>query len=133
MISILIGTVAGQERDTGRTPGAVVVNCGGVGYAVVMGARDLKHVTANKPVTIFTRQVWREEKMPLLLGWFHEGARALFDVLLTINGIGPLTAANIAGIYDLDEIRAATAADIAKRVDGVGKTLAARVVEAVKA
>jgi len=51
MISMLIGTVAGQERDRGAKVGALVVNCNGVGYSVFVGKRDRKHVEKHGKVS----------------------------------------------------------------------------------
>lgn len=137
MISMLIGTIAGQERDTvthrGTIAGAVVINCCGVGYGVRLGPKDAKAVAHGKSVTVFCRQVWRENDLPLLFGWFNERDRALFDQLLKINGCGPVTSCNVVDVFDIDELRAADPAAIARRVDGVGKVMAQRIFEAVKA
>jgi Holliday junction DNA helicase RuvA len=137
MISMLFGTIAGQERDTvthrGTVAGAVVVNCGGVGYGVRLGPKDASTVKHGKSVTVFCRQVFRENDLPLLFGWFNERDRALFDSLLKINGCGPVTACNVVDVFDVDELRAADPAAIARRVDGVGKVMAQRIYDAVKA
>lgn len=129
MISMLIGTVAGQERDD-----RLVVDCNGVGYSVAVGKRDRKAVQVyGKRVTIYARQVWSESMGPALFGWLSERDRAFFDRVVKVEGFGPGRAAKVVDALDEDDLRAAietpdAAKTIAKRVDGIGVFLAARLV-----
>jgi len=129
VISMLIGTVAGQERDN-----RLVVNCGGVGYSVHVGKRDRKAVEVHaKAVIVYTRQVWAEALGPSLFGWLSERDRDLFDRLLRVDGIGPSRAAAIVDTVDVDDLDALIVSGdlktIVKRIDGIGPKIAARLVE----
>lgn len=120
MISLLIGTVAGQERDD-----RLVVNCGGVGYAVHVGKRDRKAIEVHgRAVTIYARQVWSETLGPTLFGWVTERDRNFFDRILKVDGIGPKRAAALVDAFDVDDfdslIGTTDVKAIAKRLDGVG-------------
>jgi Holliday junction DNA helicase RuvA len=127
MISMLIGTIAGQERDD-----RLVVNCNGVGYSVAIGKRDRKACEQHgKLVHVYCRQTWAENGASALFGWLTESDRALFDTLLHLDGVGPGRAAKIVDVVDEDELRALCAQGVkavSKRIDGVGPKLAASLV-----
>lgn len=129
MISLLVGTVAGQERDD-----RLVVACGGVGYSVHVGKRDRKAVEVyGKAVTVYARQVWNEALGPSLFGWLNERDRDFFDRLLKVDGIGPKRAVALVDAFDVDDFNEIiTTGDtrvIAKCLDGVG----AKTIEKLKA
>lgn len=121
MLSMIIGTVCGQERN-----GDLVVSAGGVGYSVRVPRRTLDAVGVyGKSVTLYCRQVWSESLGPSLYGWVDEEDRHTFDMLLTIDGVGPVMAARIVGAgLDIEKV---TEKDLTK-IDGVGKIIAGRVV-----
>lgn len=126
---MLIGTIAGQERDD-----RLVVACAGVGYSVTVGKRDRKHVEVpNKAVTIYARQTWDEANGPQLFGWLNERDRALFDRLVKVQGVGPKGASRVVDVFDIDDLLVTSAAEIARRCDGIGKVLAFRIAEALEA
>jgi len=127
MISMLIGTIAGQERDD-----RLVVNCNGVGYSVAIGKRDRAACEQyGKLVHVYCRQTWAEATGPALFGWLSERDRALFDALLKVDNVGPVIAARVVDVVDEDELRAlcAQGADaVKKRLHGVGPKTAPRLV-----
>lgn len=127
MISMLIGTIAGQERDD-----RLVVDCSGVGYSVAIGKRDRKACEVHgKRVHIHCRQVWHEATGPALFGWLSERDRAFFDDLVRLEGIGPARAAAIVDAVDVDDLTALCeqgAKAVSKRLDNVGPKLAERLV-----
>ena len=132
MISILIGTIAGQERD-----GRYVVECGGVGYLVTTCKRDDLHKLAHgRGVTLYVRQVWSETAGPSLYGWLGELDRYFFDRLCKVEGMGPGRAAKVVDVFDLDGIKGAaevlTPKKVALRIDGVGPALATKIVDAFR-
>ena len=120
MISMIIGTVCGQERN-----GDIVVNASGVGYSVRTSRKVLDAVGVyGRTVTLYCRQVWSEALGPSLYGWTDEMDRHTFDLLLTIDGVGPVMASRIVG--GVDHLDVATEKDLMK-IDGVGKIIAGRV------
>ena len=125
MISFLEGDVA--ERSGGR----VVISVGGVGYDVLVPASTLaKLPPIGRPTRIYTRMVVRDDAMTLF-GFANADERELFDLLVTVNGIGPRVALSFLSVLSPDAFRRAVCSgDIGALtvVPGVGKKVAQRVV-----
>ena len=125
MISFLEGEVA--ERSGGR----VVIAVGGVGYDVQVPASTLASLpTVGRRARVHTRMVVRDDAMTLF-GFGSTDERELFDLLVTVNGIGPKVALSFLSVLSPDAFRrAVSAGDVAALtvVPGVGKKVAQRVV-----
>jgi Holliday junction DNA helicase RuvA len=125
VISFLEGEVA--ERAGGR----VVIAVGGVGYEVQVPASTLAALPpVGRPARIHTRMIVRDDAMTLF-GFGGVDERELFDLLVTVNGIGPKVALSFLSVLSPDAFRrAVSAADVAALtvVPGVGKKVAQRVV-----
>lgn len=125
MISFLEGEVA--ERSGAR----VVIAVGGVGYDVQVPASTAARLPAlGRRARVFTRMVVRDDAMTLF-GFGSPEERELFDLLVTVNGIGPKVALSFLSVLTPDAFRRAVAAgDLAALtlVPGVGKKVAQRVV-----
>lgn len=125
MISFLEGDVA--ERSGGR----VVISVGGVGYDVLVPVSTLaKLPPVGRPTRIYTRMIVRDDAMTLF-GFANVDERELFDLLVTVNGIGPKVALSFLSVLSPDAFRrAVSSGDIGALtvVPGVGRKVAQRVV-----
>jgi Holliday junction DNA helicase RuvA len=125
VISFLEGEVA--ERSGGR----VVIAVGGVGYDVQVPASTLASLPpVGRRARVHTRMVVRDDAMTLF-GFGSTDERELFDLLVTVNGIGPKVALSFLSVLSPDALRrAVSAGDVAALtvVPGVGKKVAQRVV-----
>lgn len=125
MISFLEGDVA--ERSGTR----VVISVGGVGYDVQVPASILaKLPPVGRPARVYTRLVVRDDAMTLF-GFANVDERELFDLLVTVSGIGPKAALSFLSVLSPDAFRrAVSSGDIGALtvVPGVGKKVAQRVV-----
>ena len=125
MISFLEGEVA--ERAGGR----VVIAVNGVGYDVQVPVSTLAALpTVGRTARIHTRMVVRDDAMTLF-GFGSVDERELFDLLVTVNGVGPKVALSFLSVLTPDAFRrAVTSGDVAALtvVPGVGKKVAQRVV-----
>ena len=125
MISFLEGEVA--ERAGGR----VVIAVGGVGYEVQVPASTLASLPPiGRRARVHTRMVVRDDAMTLF-GFGAADERELFDLLVTVNGVGPKVALSFLSVLTPDAFRrAVSAGDVAALtvVPGVGKKVAQRVV-----
>lgn len=124
MIAHLRGTLA--ERN----PEAVVVDVGGVGYAVTVTAdaqRALPSVGADVKLFIYTHAV---QDGPLALyGFVDPDERRLFEALLSVQGVGPKVAvAILSGLPTGELVRAIAGQDVARltQIRGVGRKTAER-------
>jgi Holliday junction DNA helicase RuvA len=114
-----------------RSPGRVVISVGGVGYEVAVPASTAAELPAvGKRTRLFTRMHVRDDAM-LLFGFSSQDERSLFDLLVTVNGVGPKVAMSFLSVLTPDALRrAVVTGDVAALtvVPGVGKKGAQRVV-----
>lgn len=125
MIAFLEGEVA--DKSAGR----VVIAAGGIGYDVQVPASTLARLPAvGRPARVHTRMVVRADGMTLY-GFSSTDERELFDLLVTVTGIGPKVALAFLSVLSPDAMRRAVrSGDLAALmvVPGVGKKVAQRVV-----
>ena len=125
MISFLEGEVV--ERAGGR----VVIAVGGVGYEIQVPASTLASLPpVGKRARVHTRMIVRDDAMTLF-GFGSPEERELFDLLVTVNGVGPKVALSFVSVLTPDAFRrAVSAGDVAALtvVPGVGRKVAQRVV-----
>lgn len=125
MISFLDGELA--ERSGAR----VVISVGGVGYEVQVPASTFADLPpVGRRVRLFTRMVVRDDAM-ILFGFASPAQRELFDLLVTVTGVGPRLALSFLSVLSPEAFRRAVAAgDLAALtlVPGVGKKVAQRVI-----
>jgi Holliday junction DNA helicase RuvA len=125
VIAFLEGTVV--EKTVGRA----VLSVGGVGYDVHVPASTLAKLPAvGKAASVHTRMVVRDDGITLF-GFASADERELFDLFVTVTGVGPKVALSFLSVLSAAALRrAVTAGDVAALtiVPGVGKKVAQRVV-----
>ena len=113
-----------------KHPTHVVVECGGVGYYVAISLTTFDQIGDDELVKIHTHMVVREDAQ-LLYGFATESERALFLLLLGVNGVGANTARLILSAMDSDTAASAISSgdvDAMKRVKGIGAKTAQRII-----
>ncbi len=124
MIAHVFGTVAEKFG------GAVIVDVAGVGYEVNVAGGDYDSVALNQQVKFYTYHHIREQSQELF-GFSSLAAKKLFEMLITVQGVGPKAALAILGLDEAEHVRNAIAnADSAylAKATGVGKKTAERIV-----
>lgn len=118
-----------------RTPGFVVIECGGVGYKCstsLLSLRDLPDV--GKEARLFTHMVVREDAVELY-GFSTTEERECFIMLTGVSGVGAKLGIAILSEYTPEQVAVSIASDDAKsltRASGVGNKLAQRIVLELK-
>jgi Holliday junction DNA helicase RuvA len=125
MISFLEGELAARRGST------IVVAVGGVGYEVQVPASTFgKLPPVGKRTKVHTRMVARDD-VTTLYGFCSTAERELFDLLITVTGVGPKMALAFLSALTPETLRrAVSSGDVAALtvVPGVGKKVAQRVV-----
>jgi Holliday junction DNA helicase RuvA len=106
------------------------VDVGGVGYLLTVPLSSYERFPSEGEVVAFTHLYVREDVLRLY-GFSTRDERKLFELLMTVTGIGPTVALGIVGRVTLDDFRGLVVGeDIAglTRMKGVGKKLAQRIV-----
>jgi Holliday junction DNA helicase RuvA len=107
-----------------------VVEVGGVGLAVHATPGTLARLRRGEPARLTTALIVREDSLTLY-GFADRAERELFDLLLTVSGVGPRIALATLAVLDPETVRRALAdGDLATltRVPGIGRKGAERLV-----
>ncbi len=123
MIARLRGWVI--EKDLTR----IVIDVAGVGYEVQMPLSDASELALNAEADIYTYFQVREQSQELY-GFLTPASKALFQLLITVQGVGPKAALAILSVGQFENVRSAIARSDSKYIQqahGVGKKTAERV------
>ena len=129
MFAFLRGVVAR------KTLNRVALDVGGVGFDVLVPADVHRRLTVNAEATLLTYCHIREDVFQLF-GFLREEEKALFEMLLGINGVGPKVALAILSAMSVQQFGQAvhdSNVTAFTKVTGVGKKTAQRVVLEMKA
>jgi len=125
MIAQLEGKIVGIRGNS------VILMVGGVGYRVAVSAYTLGKVAGKQDQILFHIHTHAREDMLALFGFLNEEELTMFELLISISGIGPKVALSILSIADVKTICTAIVnkdPSILTRVSGVGKKTAERVI-----
>jgi holliday junction DNA helicase RuvA len=128
MIAQLTGTVRHLTTEK------LVLEVGGVGYALSITPRTSMQITMGSVVTLSTTLVVREDSMTLF-GFLDSHDRDIYETLQTVSGIGPKVALAITGALTPSDLAQAIASeDIAaiEKVPGIGRKGAQRLILELK-
>lgn len=109
---------------------SIVVDVNGVGYEVMVPLSDYDDAKLGEEKKFFTYHAVRENAEELY-GFSSLTAKRLFELLISVQGIGPKAGIAILSLSDAEEVRNAIAnADSAfiSKASGVGKKSAERVI-----
>lgn len=122
MISRVLGTVAQVGVDD------VVVVYGGLGFKVFIVPPLASELHKGEEVELYTHLIVREDALTLY-GFKTEEERKVFEILMSVTGIGPRIGLAALSVFSPNDLRRAVAdQDTAtlSRIPGVGKKVASR-------
>jgi Holliday junction DNA helicase RuvA len=126
MYDFFRGTVANLDAH-----GNLSLEVGGVGYRLRISEQTRRAIPLDgSSVVVHARLVVREDDL-LLFGFADPAERAAFDLLLSVQGVGPAVALAVLSALSVDALRQALLArDVAalRKVKGVGPKSAERLV-----
>ncbi len=125
MIARLRGTVESISKDS------IIVSVGGVGFRVHASAAARTALDGiGQPAELYTHLHVRENELALY-GFASEEELALFDMLLSVSGVGPKVALAVLASGPPETLRSAIAneqANVLTRVPGVGTRTAKAII-----
>lgn len=124
MIAHVAGVVAEKFNSS------VIVDVHGVGYEVAVALGDFEKALLNESVKFHTYHHIREQSQELF-GFTSLAAKKLFEMLITVQGVGPKAALAILSLGESEVVRNAIAsgdAAFVTKATGVGKRIAERVI-----
>ena len=124
MIAHVSGVVAEKFGN------AIIVDVNGVGYEVQVAVGDFDNSVLGEQVKFHTYHHIREQSQELF-GFSSLAAKKLFELLITVQGVGPKAALSILSLGDSEQVRNAVAnsdSTFITRASGIGKRIAERIV-----
>ncbi len=128
----MISHIKGRIEEIGVDH--IVIDVQGVGFLIFMPARDIAETgRSGEEVRIYTEMVVREDFLGLY-GFSTQFGRQMFNLLCTVNGIGPRIAMSVLSGSSPEKIAMAISIGDPKGViaPGVGKKLADRLILELK-
>ena len=121
---------------TELNPALAVIEAAGVGYAIniALPTYSILQPLENKETKLYITEIIREDTHDLF-GFPTKGERALFELLMTVSGIGANTARMILSAFSAGEVRQIIATGNARQlsqVKGLGPKTAQRVIVDLK-
>lgn len=128
----MIGSLRGRLLEI--QPASVLLEVGGVGYAVRLAPSVVASLRSGSEAFFYTHHHVREDSEELF-GFLTQQDQRLFEQLLAVSGVGPKSAMTILSVGSADAVRVAImAGDLATltSVPGVGKKTAQKIVLELK-
>ena len=121
---------------TELNPAEAVVEAAGVGYslAITLPTYSALVGSENKEVKLFVTEIIREDTHEIY-GFYERKERQLFEMLMTVSGVGAATARMIMSAFQAEELRMLIATGNAKamaKVKGLGPKTAQRIIVDLK-
>lgn len=129
MISFLRGVVAFKTTQSAD------LDVHGVGYLLHMSMDAIAKLPAVGEEAFVPCRMIASDSGVALYGFSNESERELFDLLITVSGIGPKTALAALSVFSATDLIAAIVAQDVKtvsKIPGVGKKSASRIVLELK-
>jgi Holliday junction DNA helicase RuvA len=123
MIASINGKVTSIE------PNSIIVDLSGLGFQVFVPAPLKDRLHPGENIYLHTTLIVRQDALALY-GFETRESREYFNLLLTVNGIGPRLALSVLSVLNPDAIRRAIfheQVELFSRVPGVGKKTAQKI------
>lgn len=113
----------------------IVIECGNIGYKIFTSGSTISNMPAiDQEVKIYTHQIVREDFIGLY-GFLTREEISMFNLLISINGVGPKAALSLMSIANVSTLKYAIITDDAKlitKAPGIGKKIAQRIILELK-
>jgi Holliday junction DNA helicase RuvA len=123
----MIASLSGRLQE--KNPDSLVIEVGGIGLQVFVPATLRDEARPGETLFLYTHLVVRQDAFSLF-GFETREGRDFFNLLLSVNGVGPRMALTILSTLSPDAIRRAVfheQAEVFNRVPGVGKKTAQKI------
>lgn len=124
----MIYSLKGRVQEL--TPTYAVLDVHGVGYYLAVSLQTSANIVTGAEVFLYTQQIFREDAQ-LLYGFYTSEEKQMFNLLISVNGVGPASALIMLSSLSNSDIAAAIAngqSGILQRVKGIGTKTAERII-----
>lgn len=116
------------------TPTYIVVDCSGLGYFVNISLNTYTALQKERSAKVYVHEAIREDAH-VLFGFADKLEREMFQLLISVSGVGPNTARMILSSLtptDLQTVIATNNVNLLKSVKGIGAKTAQRIIVDLK-
>src|SRR5690606_2803981 len=124
----MIYSLKGIVQELGPTH--VVIDVNGIGYYVGISLQTSQKLVHQQPVFLFTQQIIREDSHQLF-GFFSKEEKEMFNLLISVSGVGAVSALLVLSSLSLLEIAGAIGngnSALLQKVKGIGVKTAERII-----
>jgi len=129
MYEYIKGTFKSIEKEY------IVIECGNIGYKIFTSGSTISNMPAiDQQIKIYTHQIVREDFIGLY-GFLTKDEISMFNLLISINGVGPKAALSLMSIANVSTLKYAIITDDDKlitKAPGIGKKTAQRIILELK-
>ena len=115
---------------TELTPALATVEAAGVGYGLNISLNTFSAIQGKKEVKLYVYEAIREDAY-VLFGFVNKKEREMFELLISVSGVGPNTARMMLSSMSVSELCAAISTGnerVVKGIKGIGKMTAQRII-----
>lgn len=112
------------------SPSSVVIDCNGVGYFATISLQTYTALQNQSKVHLYIQEIVREDAY-LLYGFSTKAERELFNLLISVNGLGPASAIMMLSSMSSSEIASAISNGnnlALQKIKGIGAKTAQRII-----
>ena len=128
----MIGYLSGKIISS--KPTRITIDVNGVGYVVNISINTFEKINDKSSASLFIYTSVKEDSISLF-GFYAESEKEMFELLISVNGVGPKSALSILSGIQVDDLRQAiNSGDISRIVliPGIGRKTAERLVLELK-
>ena len=122
----MIGYLSGKIIS--KKPTKIIINVGGVGYLVNISISTFEKLADKEEASLYTYLSVKEDSLDLY-GFYTVAEKEMFELLISVSGIGPKTAQSILSGIQIDDLKEALKTGNISRiisVPGIGRKTAER-------
>jgi Holliday junction DNA helicase RuvA len=115
-------------------PTQILLDVNGVGYEVRISINTFERISGKDSVSLFIYTNVKEDSITLF-GFYSEAEKEMFELLISINGVGPKSALSLLSGISTDDLRHAIITSNIERmiaVPGIGRKTAERLILELK-
>lgn len=129
----MIGYISGKITEL--SPAQATIECNGVGYVVLISLNTYTFLQGKETAKIFVESVFVRDDNPRHYGFYDQEERELFRKLISVSGVGGVSALLMLSSLSPNEIAGAINTAnvlILKSIKGIGEKTAQRIVVDLK-
>jgi Holliday junction DNA helicase RuvA len=128
MIGYLTGKIISAK------PTQILLDVNGVGYEVRISINTFERISGKESVSLFIYTNVKEDAITLF-GFYSEAEKEMFELLISISGVGPKSALSLLSGISTDDLKQAIVTSNVERmiaVPGIGRKTAERLILELK-